>query len=574
MTFPTPQRRGRLGSIIALAATLVLVMAAAAQAATYTVTATTDDNPANPADCPPDSTTTFCSLREAVYAANSTPADDTINVPAGNYPLSNESDDPDSDADLDIEADTGSSDESAGALNIVGNNARDTTIRGTGISRIFELEGGFTFDADPSNPPPCLDIPGANVTLRNLTLTGGLIDDEGGAIYVNDGSSNCAGVETSSFDGRLTTFDVAIVKNMSREEGGGIASWGEVTLNNTLVAMNTARNGEGGGIYSEDSVVLTNTTVSSNSASDNGGGIRLRSDDIEDGTGGDETNGTLDTTNVTIAFNESDGQGGGVMGQATFDGFPRTVFSPRNTIIAHNQVYDDEGINCYEASGTASEGNNLENFDTCGLDGAGDKTLTDAGLLPRANNGGQTDTYALSSASPAIDAGTNAECPATDQRGTARPQGAACDIGAYEFVPPPPGEPTAPPPPPTVITNTVEVPTAFPRVRPRGLTLRVRKDRPTRRSLRLRSNGRVLLPAGLTAAQACTFGTVAVQVKANGKTVSTRIVSLTRTCRYSSRVTFNAMNRIRGRTLTVRARFFGNDRLRQRSSRRRSAGLA
>ena len=32
--------------------------------------------------------------------------------------------------------------------------------------------------------------------------------------------------------------------------------------------------------------------------------------------------------------------------------------------------------------------------------------------------------------SPALDNGAN--CPATDQRGVARPQGAACDIGAVE----------------------------------------------------------------------------------------------------------------------------------------------
>ena len=35
--------------------------------------------------------------------------------------------------------------------------------------------------------------------------------------------------------------------------------------------------------------------------------------------------------------------------------------------------------------------------------------------------------------SPAINAGDNAGCPITDQRGTLRPQGASCDIGAYEF---------------------------------------------------------------------------------------------------------------------------------------------
>jgi hypothetical protein len=39
---------------------------------------------------------------------------------------------------------------------------------------------------------------------------------------------------------------------------------------------------------------------------------------------------------------------------------------------------------------------------------------------------------ALLSGSPAIDAGADAGCPTTDQRGVARPQGAHCDIGAYE----------------------------------------------------------------------------------------------------------------------------------------------
>ena len=41
----------------------------------------------------------------------------------------------------------------------------------------------------------------------------------------------------------------------------------------------------------------------------------------------------------------------------------------------------------------------------------------------------------LLSGSPAINAGSDTACPAIDQRGTARPQGPHCDIGAYEFTP-------------------------------------------------------------------------------------------------------------------------------------------
>jgi hypothetical protein len=62
---------------------------------------------------------------------------------------------------------------------------------------------------------------------------------------------------------------------------------------------------------------------------------------------------------------------------------------------------------------------------------------TDPLLGSLANNGGPTRTFALLAGSPAIDAGDDATCNAApvsglDQRGIARPQGAHCDIGAYE----------------------------------------------------------------------------------------------------------------------------------------------
>ncbi|MDA2921629.1 hypothetical protein MYX76_19395, partial [Desulfobacterota bacterium AH_259_B03_O07] len=58
------------------------------------------------------------------------------------------------------------------------------------------------------------------------------------------------------------------------------------------------------------------------------------------------------------------------------------------------------------------------------------------------NNGGSTETHALSPNSPAVDAGNPAPpgsggnaCEATDQRGIPR----NCDIGAFELGLPPPG---------------------------------------------------------------------------------------------------------------------------------------
>jgi len=57
------------------------------------------------------------------------------------------------------------------------------------------------------------------------------------------------------------------------------------------------------------------------------------------------------------------------------------------------------------------------------------------------NYGGFTETIPLLAGSSAIDAGDDATCPAIDQCGITRPQGAHCDIGAFEYV-----EPTTPTP--------------------------------------------------------------------------------------------------------------------------------
>jgi len=62
---------------------------------------------------------------------------------------------------------------------------------------------------------------------------------------------------------------------------------------------------------------------------------------------------------------------------------------------------------------------------------AGDQIVGDAMLGPLANNGGPTATHALLPGSPAIDTAENAFCPATDQRGAPRDDG-ACDAGSFE----------------------------------------------------------------------------------------------------------------------------------------------
>jgi hypothetical protein len=77
------------------------------------------------------------------------------------------------------------------------------------------------------------------------------------------------------------------------------------------------------------------------------------------------------------------------------------------------------------------------------VDGGGDLTFPDATcpgavgdpeLGPLADNGGPTETQALGSGSDALTAISFASglCAGADQRGVARPPGAACDIGAFQ----------------------------------------------------------------------------------------------------------------------------------------------
>jgi uncharacterized repeat protein (TIGR01451 family) len=59
--------------------------------------------------------------------------------------------------------------------------------------------------------------------------------------------------------------------------------------------------------------------------------------------------------------------------------------------------------------------------------------VADPQLLALADNGGLAATHAIAAASPALNSAGNCTNPATDQRGTGRPQGATCDRGAFEL---------------------------------------------------------------------------------------------------------------------------------------------
>jgi hypothetical protein len=177
---------------------------------------------------------------------------------------------------------------------------------------------------------------------------------------------------------------------------GGIGNGGTLTLTNSTVSGNNATQ-SGGGIVNFGTLILTNGTVAYNSAGRWAGGI-------SNGAGG-----STDLTNTII--------GGNTATSSPDCGHP---FGIPITSLGFNLISDGSGCDLTVVSG-----------DQVGTTA----TPIDPLLSPLQDNGGLTQTHALLAGSPAIDAASG-DCPppATDQRGVARPQGAKCDIGAFELI--------------------------------------------------------------------------------------------------------------------------------------------
>jgi hypothetical protein len=252
-------------------------------------------------------------------------------------------------------------------------------------------------------------------TITRSTITGN-------AQLFSPGSSDGGGIfnhGTMTVSATTVSGNVATASFVIPSSGGGIDNDGSLTVSGSTVTGNSAS--FGGGIVNRPGgvVTITNTTIAGNSASSSGGGIF---------TSGPTT---LTLAYDTISGNAASGSGGGIFITGSI---PAVLGS---TIVAGQTA----GDNC---SGPVSDGGyNLDDGMSCGFSSANtslsntDPLLDPAGLQ---NNSGPTSTIALEPGSPAIDtipSGANGcgTTVTTDQRGVKRPQGRACDGGAFEAVP-------------------------------------------------------------------------------------------------------------------------------------------
>jgi hypothetical protein len=340
--------------------------------------------------------------------------------------------------------------------------AKSMTLQGEGAHLTF-IDGGGTTPGLDIGVGTTVDV--YDLTIQNAvnTLNGGGIRNQGtlwlaecviqdnyapggGGLFSNHSATvlgsffqgNSAVVGGGIyFNGPLTMEDVIIRDNHvsgNSARGGGLyldSAAGEwSTIRNSTISENTAENiggeffGGGGGIYfkGDELTILANVTINANWSDWPGGGI------FSLGSGG------AYFLNSTIANNLSDYGDGGVV---TYSSLTSLTFV--NSIVALNQ-----GLDCHAWMGAIdSDGNNISSDTSCGFTSSGDMQNTDPLLGPLQDNGGLTETMALLTGSPAIDAGSNAACGSPyvsdeDQRGWTRPidadlDGTAnCDIGAFE----------------------------------------------------------------------------------------------------------------------------------------------
>jgi hypothetical protein len=131
---------------------------------------------------------------------------------------------------------------------------------------------------------------------------------------------------------------------------------------------------------------------------------------------------------------------GNIAPAGTASGILVATFGAPASMTLTNSVMEGLGgaFACAIEGGAAatitSGGSNVINDGRATPNGTTDQSNTNALLGPLADNGGPTLTHALLAGSPAIDAAVGV-CPATDQRGVARPQGDGCDAGAFELAP-------------------------------------------------------------------------------------------------------------------------------------------
>ncbi|HZU03563.1 MAG TPA: choice-of-anchor Q domain-containing protein, partial [Ktedonobacteraceae bacterium] len=287
------------------------------------------------------------------------------------------------------------------------------------------------------------------LTLISSTVTGNRAAGAAGGLF------NGVGAKATLLKSTITGNTVSsTVLNHAAVTGGGITNLGSLIVTESTIASNVVSStgmadssspsamlrGAGGGIYSGGSLTLTNSTISGNTVK-----VEDQQQDVALGGGiyivhRASTGPTMSSiTFSTIFGNTARDSGGGIYIDSSIR---RVSAEMRNSLVAGNHAATDADI----AGVLTSDGYNLIQDQTGITFTPNQQHLTDVSVARSTDmkidphlSGEVPQIHALLTGSPAIDRIPLNACHindiTTDQRGTKRPQGPACDIGAYEYVP-------------------------------------------------------------------------------------------------------------------------------------------
>jgi len=302
-----------------------------------------------------------------------------------------------------------------------------TSIDGGGMVTLTGLEAGLYSDCK-SGSVTCygaLDL--SNITMQGFT-----------GYALQNQSSNAFHVSNTTFVNNRA--------NPASGLGGAIASGGPLYVHNCYFFLNSAFSGGAIVNYFDGSLVVGESTFFLNNIGTNGLGGAIYSEGVSmyiyNSTFTD--NGSFTGAAAgNIYFDGSNGTGLSVINNSTLSGgrsspgragnlFVGTTSQESLPLIVTNTIMANPATP-YNCEGPMINGGGNLQWPASSAPCVGAVADPKLGLL--ANNGGTTMTMALMPGSAAIDKGLDPQCAATDQRHVLRPQGAHCDIGAYEAIP-------------------------------------------------------------------------------------------------------------------------------------------
>ena len=337
---------------------------------------------------------------------------------------------------------------------------RDITLYG-GLPKItsdITIEGnGYTISGD--NRYRMFYNEGGALTINNLAMTKGYV--EGEFILNDDGTfkattANPFGGAIVNWKGTVTISDSGFSNN-SAEWGGAVYNVGELSITSSTFSGNSAERGgainnigfgylsisdssfivnsaeQGGAILNGAWLSISDSTFSFNSADVAGGAIAngdygelIISDSAFSGNSAEghgaianKEYGELSITNSSFSDNSAD---------LYFWG--GAIYNNEGTLSIINSIIAGRGGNaCYSNNSLKQNINNFIQDGSCSPAFRGDPKL---GELVAPEDGSPA-YFPLLAGSRAIDAADDDYCPAADQIGATRSQGAGCDIGAIEY---------------------------------------------------------------------------------------------------------------------------------------------